>query len=75
MIKFLIYMCVCVCVCVCVVFIDLGFVFQTFNLLATMSAYENVELPMIILGKLSKKERHERTVQLLKSIFFFDHYQ
>jgi putative ABC transport system ATP-binding protein len=30
----------------------IGFVFQTFNLIATMTAYENVELPMRILGTL-----------------------
>lgn len=32
---------------------NIGIVFQTFNLLALMSAYENIELPMRIRGKLS----------------------
>jgi putative ABC transport system ATP-binding protein len=43
----------------------IGFVFQTFNLLATMSAFENVELPMIILGKMSRKASKARAKELL----------
>lgn len=46
----------------------IGFVFQTFNLLATMTALENVELPMILLGKLSDKERKNRAIGLLKRV-------
>jgi putative ABC transport system ATP-binding protein len=43
----------------------LGFVFQTFNLIATMTAAENVELPMTLANTLSEKERRLRSRQLL----------
>jgi len=33
-----------------------------------MSAYENIELPMLILGKLDAKQRHERTLKLLEMV-------
>eukprot|EP01027_Heterolobosea_sp_BB2_P009815 GEZU01014441.1.p1 GENE.GEZU01014441.1~~GEZU01014441.1.p1 ORF type:complete len:328 (+),score=96.54 GEZU01014441.1:171-1154(+) len=46
----------------------IGFVFQTFNLLATMSAFENVELPMTFLGKLDQKRRRRRAKELLKMV-------
>ncbi len=35
----------------------IGFVFQTFNLLNNFTAFENVEAPMVILGRLKKKAR------------------
>lgn len=44
----------------------IGFVMQAFNLLSNLSAFENVELPMQILGKLSEKKRRERAQKLLR---------
>jgi len=31
-----------------------------------MTAFENVELPMTVMGKLNKKQRKEKTLRLLK---------
>ncbi len=45
----------------------IGFVFQEFNLLAHLTAIENVMLPMVFQGK-SLKKRRERARQLLISV-------
>ena len=42
----------------------IGFIFQGFNLLSKLTAYENVELPLIYQG-LSSSVRHERVMQAL----------
>ena len=45
----------------------IGFVFQSFNLIAKMSAEENVELPLIYQG-VKRAERQERVRQALKRV-------
>ncbi len=45
----------------------IGFVFQTFNLMATLSAEENVELPMRLAG-VSAEERRSRARDLLTGV-------
>ena len=46
----------------------LGFVFQTFNLIGSLTALENVELPMQLRGKLSREQIRKRAVSLLEEV-------
>jgi putative ABC transport system ATP-binding protein len=50
---------------------EIGFVFQTFNLLPRASALENVALPLIYAGY-SKSERNEMAMQTLDSVSLAD---
>ena len=45
----------------------IGFVFQNFNLLPQITAYENVEMPLLF-GGVSRRERRERVVGLLERV-------
>ncbi|MCF8322945.1 MAG: ABC transporter ATP-binding protein [Flavobacterium sp.] len=46
---------------------EIGFVFQTFNLLPRTTALDNVALPMIYAGY-SKSERKERAIKVLQQV-------
>jgi len=50
---------------------EIGFVFQTFNLLPRTTALENVALPMIYAGK-TKRERIERATEVLADVGLAD---
>ena len=46
---------------------EIGFVFQTFNLLARTTSLQNVELPLIYAGK-SPAERHQKAMDALQAV-------
>ena len=46
----------------------IGFVFQSYNLLARTTALENVELPLLYNSSISSRERHDRAVKALESV-------
>ena len=48
----------------------IGFIFQFYNLIPVLTAFENVELPMLIAG-MPKNEREERAKQLLAADFTY----
>lgn len=51
----------------------IGFIFQTFNLIPVLTAYENVEIPFLISSNIPpKKERRERIMTLFERVGISD---
>ena len=46
---------------------NIGFIFQTFSLVPVLSAYENVEYPLVLVG-MREAERRERTNEVLEAV-------
>lgn len=50
----------------------IGFVFQFFALIPTLTAYENVEMPLLLNGK-SPAQRNQRVMELLEAVDMTGH--
>lgn len=50
---------------------SIGYVFQLYNLVPVLTAYENVELPLL-LHKMNSRQRHERVASVLQMVGIAD---
>ena len=50
---------------------SIGFIFQFFALIPTLTAYENIEIPLLLVGQ-GAAERHERITKLLEAVDLAD---
>lgn len=51
----------------------LGFIFQDFNLVPVLTAYENVEYPLVMVQRRSLAERRKRVMELLEAVGIAEH--
>jgi len=51
---------------------NIGFVFQDFNLIPVLSAYENIEYPLIMVQNWPAEKRHARVMELLDAVGMAD---
>jgi len=51
----------------------LGFIFQSFNLIGVLDAFQNVEFPLLLQGHLTKGERRQRVDELLSQVGLAEH--
>ena len=46
----------------------IGFIFQSFNLVAVLNVFQNVEFPLLLQNKLSAKDRKDKVMGLLQQV-------
>ena len=51
---------------------NIGFIFQSFNLIPVLTVYENIEYPLIMIQNLDEDERKKRIINLLKEVGMLD---
>jgi putative ABC transport system ATP-binding protein len=52
---------------------SIGFIFQSFNLVNVLDVFQNVELPLLLQGKLSAAERRSRVEALVERVGIKEH--
>lgn len=52
---------------------NVGFVFQTFNLISVLSAYQNVEFPLLLQKNVSPEDRKKRVNEVMSKVGLGDH--
>jgi len=51
---------------------NIGFIFQTFNLLPVLTVYENIEYPLFMVQNVPEKKRNERVMKYLDAVGMTD---
>jgi len=51
---------------------NIGFIFQSFNLVPVLTAFENVEYPLVMVQEWPSVERRERVLKVLKAVGMLD---
>ncbi len=52
---------------------NVGFIFQSFNLISVLTAFENVEYPLVMVQERPLVERRSRVLKLLEAVGMLDH--
>jgi putative ABC transport system ATP-binding protein len=50
----------------------IGFIFQSFNLVAVLNVYENIEFPLLLQRSLSKREREQAVMRVIEEVGLAD---
>ncbi|MEE2902278.1 MAG: ABC transporter ATP-binding protein [Myxococcota bacterium] len=52
---------------------ELGFIFQSFNLIPVLTMFQNVEFPLLLQGSLNTKERRSRVEEIVERVGLTDY--
>ena len=47
---------------------NIGFIFQDFNLIPVLSAYENIEYPLLMVKSVAAEQRRKKVIELLEAV-------